>query len=65
MLKNVTFTGIQIIIAKTDIQIINVTIFDDCTFVGGRFLNCTLLMSHEMYDKFPAEMKKDIVVING
>lgn len=64
LLKDLHFKGGQIILIDTKQPIINITIFDQCEFLGGRFINCTIFMKLEMYMSLPQHLKENLPVIS-
>ncbi len=63
-LNEITFTGGQVILVDDKAKIINVVMFSQCHFIGGRFINCTLMMPVKMYESLPDEFKKSLPVIS-
>jgi len=63
-IKGSTFVRGQIIIVRSDVPVTNVTPFENCTFLGGAFIECSMFMHPEMYEKLPSVMKESIPVIS-
>lgn len=53
---NVGFIDCDIVVVKENVFVRNITVLEDCNFVGGKIWKCTVMMPEVMFKKMEQEM---------
>lgn len=62
-MSHCSFSHCQIVIARPDATLFGATMFSNATITNSTLANCTLIMTEEIYDKLPPDIKINIPVI--
>ena len=64
-LNHISLISCQIVITNRKQPIMNITAFQDCTFLNSKIIGCTIFIPDDQYIDMPDLIKQTIPVLNG